>query len=157
MLLEPLSRASHEGRKEHHDMTPKQIKLVQTTWAQVVPIEGHAAAIFYNRLFTTDPKLQALFKGDMGEQKRKLMTMIGIAVTGLTRLDALVPAVRDLGRRHAEYGVQGRDYETVGSALLWTLAQGLGRDFTPEVKEAWTAAYSIIATTMQQGAAAAAA
>jgi hemoglobin-like flavoprotein len=138
-------------------MTPKQIKLVQTTWARVVPIQEHAAALFYNRLFTTDPKLQALFKGNMGEQKRKLMTMIGIAVNGLTRLDALVPAVRDLGRRHAEYGVQSPDYETVGAALLWTLEQGLGGDFTPEVKEAWTAAYTVLATTMQQGAAAAAA
>jgi hemoglobin-like flavoprotein len=136
-------------------MTPTQIKLVQNSWEKIVPIEPHAAALFYNRLFTTDPRLQDLFKGDLSEQKRKLMAMIGVAVNGLTRLEALLPAVRDLGRRHAGYGVQAKDYGTVGSALLWTLEQGLGPAFTPETKEAWTAAYSVLATTMQQGATAA--
>ena len=138
-------------------MTPKQIKLVQTTWSKVAPIEAHAATLFYNRLFTADPQLRTLFKSDLAEQKRKLMTMIGLAVNGLAHLDSLIPAVRDLGRRHAEYGVQTKDYNTVGAALLWTLEQGLTQEFTPEVKEAWTAAYTIIATTMQQGATVAAA
>lgn len=125
------------------------------SWEKVVPIQAHAASLFYNRLFVTDPGLRELFKGDLAEQKRKLMTMIGIAVNGLTRLDSLVPAVRDLGRRHAEYGVQAKDYGTVGAALLWTLEQGLGTGFTPEVKDAWVTAYTVLATTMQQGAAAA--
>lgn len=138
-------------------MTPQQVKLVQESWKKVVPIETHAAALFYNKLFTTDPKLQELFKSDLAEQKRKLMAMIGVAVNGLTHLDTLVPAVRDLGRRHAEYGVQAKDYETVGSALLWTLEQGLGQAFTPELKSAWQAAYTLIGTTMQQGTIAAAA
>lgn len=136
-------------------MTPKQIKLVQDSWAKVAPIEPHAAALFYNRLFTTDARLQDLFKGDLGEQKRKLMAMIGITVNGLTRLETLLPAVRDLGQRHAGYGVQEKDYGTVGSALLWTLEQGLGPSFTPEVRDAWTAAYSVLAATMLQGATAA--
>jgi hemoglobin-like flavoprotein len=138
---------------EEQLMTPKQVKLVQATWTRIAPIEAHAATLFYNKLFTSDPKLRALFKSDLGEQKRKLMTMIGLAVSGLTYFDSLAPAVRDLGRRHAEYGVQNHDYNTVGSALLWTLEQGLGQEFTPEVKEAWTAAYLVLATTMQQGAA----
>jgi hemoglobin-like flavoprotein len=136
-------------------MTPTQIKLVQDSWEKVLPIEPHAAALFYNRLFTTDPTLQDLFKGDLGEQKRKLMAMIGVAVKGLTQLEALLPAVRDLGRRHAGYGVQAKDYATVGSALLWTLEQGLGQAFTPETRDAWTEVYGILATTMQQGATAA--
>ena len=156
MLLEDLL-SQPRGTKEEQVMTPKQVKLVQTTWAKIVPIEAHAATLFYNRLFTADPKLQSLFKRDMSEQKRKLMTMIGLAVNGLAHLDSLIPAVRDLGRRHAEYGVQSTDYNTVGSALLWTLEQGLGGEFTPEVKDSWIAAYTILATTMQQGAAVAAA
>ncbi len=136
-------------------MTPEQIKLVKESWAKVALIEAHAAALFYNRLFTIDPSSQELFKGDLTEQKRKLMAMIGVAVNGLTRLDSLVPAVRDLGRRHVGYGVQAKDYGTVGSALLWTLEQGLGQAFTPEVKDAWSAAYSLLAATMQEGATAA--
>jgi len=52
--------------------------------------------------------------------------------------------------------VRTEHYATVGSALLWTLEQGLGEQFTPEVREAWTAAYGLLAQVMQQGAEAAA-
>lgn len=134
-------------------MTPKQIELVQGTWRMVAPISDTAAELFYSQLFTVDPALKPLFKGDMKAQGRKLMTMITTAVNGLTRLDAIVPAVQDLGRRHAGYGVKEKDYDTVGGALLWTLGQGLGEAFTPEVKEAWATAYGVLAKTMKDAAA----
>jgi hemoglobin-like flavoprotein len=98
-----------------------------------------------------------LFKGDLVEQGRKLMQMIGVAVNGLDRLDQILPAVQQLGVRHAAYGVRDQHYDTVATALLWTLEQGLGSDFTPEVKDAWTAAYTVLAGTMKHAAATAAA
>jgi hemoglobin-like flavoprotein len=133
-------------------MNPRQIELVQTSFAKVVPIAGVAADLFYNRLFELDPSLRRMFKGDLTEQKQKLMQMLTVVVRGLKRLDELVPAVQQLGRRHGTYGVQNSHYATVAAALLWTLEQGLGPDFTPEVKEAWVAAYTILATTMQVAA-----
>ena len=133
-------------------MTPEQIALVQTSFAQVLPIADTAAALFYSRLFELDPALKPMFKGDMQEQGRKLMTMLRVVVNGLTRLDQLVPAVQELGRRHARYGVQDRHYDTVGAALLATLHAGLGDAFTPEVAAAWAAAYSLLAETMKAAA-----
>jgi hemoglobin-like flavoprotein len=133
-------------------MTPKQIELVQSTWQRVVAIEDQAATLFYERLFATDPSLRGLFKSDLTLQKRALMKMIGVAVSALDRLDTIVPAVRELGRRHHSYGVKAAHYGTVAGALLATLEQGLGSIFTAEVKEAWTAAYTVLASTMQQGA-----
>lgn len=130
-------------------MTPEQIALVQGTWAKVVPIKDTAAELFYGRLFELDPSLRALFKGDMKEQGRKLMAMINVAVASLDKLDSIVPAVKDLGRRHGGYGVKPQDYGTVATALLWTLEKGLGDAFTPAVKEAWTQTYMVLATTMQ--------
>ena len=94
-----------------------------------------------------------MFKGDMTEQRRKLMQMLTAAVKGLDRLDRLVPVVEDLGRRHAGYGVADAHYDTVGAALLWTLEKGLGSAFTPEVKEAWATVYGLLATTMKNAAA----
>jgi len=138
-------------------MTPKQIELVQSTWAMVVPIKDKAAELFYGKLFETDPALKELFKGDMKEQGAKLMQMIGVAVNGLTKLETIVPAVQQLGKRHAGYGVKDADYMTVAGSLLWTLEQGLGAAFTAEVKQAWTDAYMVLATTMQQAAKSAAA
>jgi hemoglobin-like flavoprotein len=137
-------------------MTEEQVFLVQKSWRQVVPIADTAAEMFYTKLFSLDPSLKVLFKGDMKAQGRKLMTMIGTAVGGLGRLDSLVPAVQDLGRRHVNYGVRDRDYDTVGAALLWTLEQGLGEAFTPDVKGAWVGVYGVLAGTMKTAAAKAA-
>lgn len=134
-------------------MTPKQVEIVQSTWALVVPIKDEAAAMFYGKLFEMDPSLSALFKGDMKEQGRKLMAMITTAVNSLTRLEALVPAVQQLGNRHQSYGVVDAHYATVGGALLWTLEAGLGSAFTPEVKEAWATTYGVLADTMKAAAA----
>jgi len=39
----------------------------------------------------------------------------------------------------------------VGAALLWTLEKGLGADFTPEVKAAWTDTYTSLAGVMMAG------
>ncbi len=135
-------------------MTPQQVTLVQTSWEKCVPIADQAAALFYGKLFELDPNLKPLFKSDLKEQGKKLMTMITMVVRGLNDLGRLVPAVEDLGRRHVGYGVKDTHYATVGAALLWTLEQGLGNDFTPEVKDAWGTAYGVLATTMQKAAAA---
>jgi hemoglobin-like flavoprotein len=133
-------------------VTTTQKVLVQESFAAVIPIADDAAALFYRRLFELDPQLERMFKGDMTEQRRKLMQMLTAAVKGLDRLDQLVPVVEDLGRRHVGYGVADRHYDTVGSALLWTLEKGLGNAFTPEVKDAWIAVYGLLADTMKNAA-----
>lgn len=135
-------------------MNAQQVALVQSSFARVQPIADTAATLFYDRLFTLDPELRPLFKGDLAEQKRKLMTMLAVVVNGLSRLDQIVPAVQALGRRHASYGVHDEHYATVGAALLWTLGQGLGDGFTADVEAAWTAAYTLLAETMQTAVAA---
>jgi hemoglobin-like flavoprotein len=133
-------------------MTPKQVALVQVSWEKVQPNSEAVADLFYARLFGLDPSLQALFKGDMQEQGRKLTSMITFAVKGLTRLDAIVPGVQALGKRHAGYGVKDDHYLTVGEALLWTLSKGLGPSFTGEIRAAWEAAYAVLANTMREAA-----
>ena len=134
-------------------MTPEQKTLVQTTWKQVEPISDTAAELFYTRLFEIDPSLRPLFADDMTEQRKKLFQMLAVAVKGLDSLDQTVPAVQALGRRHVKYGVEDAHYDTVGSALLWTLEKGLGDSFTPEVKEAWTTVYGLLAGAMKDAAA----
>jgi hemoglobin-like flavoprotein len=128
-------------------ITEQQIRLVQSSFKDVAPIADVAAELFYARLFELDPTLKPMFRGDMREQGRKLMQMLSVAVHGLNSLEKIVPAVQDLGKRHVAYGVRAQDYQTVGKALLWTLEQGLGSNFTPDVKEAWTAVYTLVATT----------
>jgi len=126
---------------------------VQESFTLVEPIAETAAELFYGRLFEIAPNLRDLFKGDMVEQQKKLMAVLKVAVTGLDNPDRLVPIVQTLGRRHRDYGVEDQDYDTVAAALLWTLEQGLGEQFTPEVEEAWVAVYTLLATIMKDAAA----
>lgn len=133
-------------------LTPTQVDLVKNSFTQVEPIAETAAGLFYQRLFELDPSLRPLFKHDMKEQGRMLMQTLAIAVHALDQLDSVVPAVKALGQRHVGYGVQPAHYATVGAALLWTLEQGLGAAFTPEVQEAWATVYGLLAETALAGA-----
>ena len=129
-------------------LTNEQIQLIRDSWAAVELIRDDAAALFYAKLFARDPGLEKLFTGDMQEQGRKLMSMLGMAVNALDRLDAVIPALQDLGRRHAE-----RDYDAVGTALLETLEVGLGDLYSPATGEAWALAYGSLANLMKAAAA----
>jgi hemoglobin-like flavoprotein len=133
-------------------MNQHHVQLVQESYELVKPIAGIAADLFYDRLFQLDPNLRPMFKSDLGEQKHNLMTTLTFAVAGLNKPERIISTVQRLGARHTGYGVQPQHYQTVGAAILWTLAQGLGDAFTPEVEEAWTAVYTLLAETMQEGA-----
>jgi len=115
-------------------MPPDEISMVQTSFKKVVPIADTAADLFYDRLFAIAP---------------------ATAATNLHQEETIHPAVENLGKRHVAYGVTAQHYEPVGAAPLWTLEQGLGPDFTPPAKAAWTAAYMTLSGTTQGAAASA--
>jgi hemoglobin-like flavoprotein len=133
-------------------MTLNEKNLVRKTFAQVAPIADVVAELFYGRLLELDPTLKPMFRIDMKQQGRKLMQIFAIAVNGLDRLEELLPALRDLGRKHSEYGVTDEHYDTGAAALLWTLEKGLGDAFTPEVKAAWVSVYTALTDAMKSGA-----
>jgi hemoglobin-like flavoprotein len=132
-------------------MLSVQKKLIQATWAQVVPIADQAAAIFYQRLFEIDPSTRSLFRNtDLVQQRKKLIQVLSVAVSSLDNLGALEKTVEELGRRHAGYGVKDSHYDSVGVALLWTLQQGLGTAWTAEAAAAWKELYGLLSSVMRQ-------
>jgi hemoglobin-like flavoprotein len=133
-------------------MNSEQKTLVRQSFAVVETIQDAAAALFYGRLFELDPSVKPLFKGDIKAQGKSLMATLKVAVLGLDRLDQLLPTVQALGRRHAGYGVVDAHYDTVAAALLWTLEQGLGDQFTPACRQAWVEVYTLLATVMKEAA-----
>jgi nitric oxide dioxygenase len=135
-------------------VTPEQIDLVQQSFRRVLPIRAQAAALFYQRLFAIDPSTRPLFaRADLAAQGEKLMAAIGFVVGALRRPDDVLPVARDLARRHVGYGVREAHYASVGAALLWALERGLGgAAFTPETRDAWAAAYQLLASVMIEAA-----
>ena len=84
----------------------------------------------------------------MAEQGAKLMATLGMVVGGLGGPETVVPAAQALARKHVGWGVTPPQYASVGAALLWTLEQGLGPAWTPELAAAWTSAYSLLSSVM---------
>jgi hemoglobin-like flavoprotein len=135
-------------------MRPETERLVRESWSQFEPIAERSARFFYEKLFELDPEAQRLFaRTDMEAQGRKVMQMFAEIVRNLDQPDTLVSEVADLGRRHVHYGVRDSQYDSVGTALLWTLEHGLGPAFTDDVRNAWTEAYLLISTVLRRAAA----
>jgi len=129
-------------------MNPAQIKLVQDSFAKVAPISEQAAVIFYDRLFEVAPGVRAMFPDDMTEQRKKLMGTLAVVVGGLSNLESVLPAASALAKRHVNYGAKPEHYPVVGGALLYTLEKGLGEAWTPDLADAWTAAYGTLSGYM---------
>ena len=129
-------------------MIPQQVNQVQTSFIKIVPIADRAAALFYGRLFEMAPETRALFCSDVGGQGRKLMAALATVVNSLGDFEAIVPIARDLAKRHVVYGVAPERYALVQPALLRTLEQGLGDEFTPALRAAWGAAYCALSEVM---------
>jgi len=103
---------------------------------------------FYSKLFSYNPSLRKMFPSNMSHQYQKLMDMINTIIARLDKLDDLTNEISAMAQRHVRYGVRPAHYKLVGNALLWTLKQGLGNDWTPEVANAWTKCYALLSEAM---------
>jgi hemoglobin-like flavoprotein len=148
VALLPPSEKQNRPRQWRFSMTPSQIALVQSSFEKIAPIAPQAAALFYGRLFEMLPEARSMFKSEINEQGRKLMATLGAVVRSLNRLDAVMPVARALALRHVDFGVRPHHYGPVGAALLWTLEQALGAEFTPDTAAAWRAAYGMLSSAM---------
>lgn len=133
-------------------MNAAQQELVRATFARLAVMPEVAGALFYERLFATNPGFRTLFKNDMRVQGVKLMAMLAMVVCNLPQPGQISPAIRDLAVRHVEYGVKLADYDALREALLWTLEQVLGEDLTPAVREAWVVCHDELAGEMKAAA-----
>ncbi|MGE3240308.1 MAG: globin family protein [Pirellulales bacterium] len=133
-------------------MTPQQIRAVQSSWAGIITRNEEVAELLYQRLFELAPEYQRLFRVDPAEQHRKLAHMLDVVVAGLRKFELTAPALEELGRKHIEYGVTDEMYDTMGEALLWSLDRLIGAEFTPELKESWTAVYGALAEVLRSAA-----
>lgn len=132
-------------------MTEAEIRLVKQSWRTLRAIDPTIVGdLFYSKLFMANPSLRNMFPKNMDDQYRKLMDMLSVIIARLDRIDELNDDIAAMARRHVHYGVRPAHYKLVGNALLWTLRQGLGQDWTLDVEQAWTKCYSNLSDTMMR-------
>jgi hemoglobin-like flavoprotein len=133
-------------------MNPNQVDLIRDSFVQMLVDSERSARLFYGRLFELAPETRRLFKGDMAEQGRQLIEALARIVTGLSRLDAMLPELRKLAARHVRYGVEDRHYSIVGDALQHVVTVYGGPDADPAMLQAWKVAYALVAGAMIEAA-----
>lgn len=146
--------ALHMNGKSSRDIlvTPTQIRLVQSGFGSILDQARHVADDFYANLFRMDPSLRSLFAQDMRAQKRAFISVLALAIDSLDKIENLKPAIVELGRRHANYGIKPAHYDTAGNALMTTVGELMGKYWTDEMEEAWMAGYVMLAGIMKDAA-----
>ena len=126
-------------------LTDHEIVMVQTSFTRLIDNIDVSTRIFFEQLFTLDPSLKPLFKGDQQHQGRKMIQTLLFVVNALNNPTTVVDTIEKLSKRHLSYGVKQEYYATVGQALIATVHQSLGADATPYIEAAWLAAYEWVA------------
>ena len=133
-------------------MDAQSIALVQSTFASVVPVADRFSEAFYAHLFTLDPSVRSMFPDDLGGQREKLVDELVAIVETLGRLSPLLARTTELGRRHAEYGVEPHHYALVLDAMMHAFGVCIPDEMTLDAVQAWRRAYHLVAETMLYGA-----
>jgi hemoglobin-like flavoprotein len=133
-------------------MDAHKTALVQESFEKVAAMGVKVSETFYAELFAIDPSLQSMFNGNMQDQHKKLLSALAMVVRSLHRPEKILNGVEALAVKHLDYGVKAEHYTYVGNALLRTLKKGLGSEFTPELCDAWTEAFRMLARVMKEAA-----
>lgn len=107
---------------------------------------------FYENLFAMAPEMRSMFRDDLGGQGMRFITTLSAIVSILDEDREAGKAAEALARAHAGLGVRPEHYPPLGNALMVTLGETLGPDFTPERQRSWRAAYDEVAARMMAAA-----
>lgn len=103
---------------------------------------------FYTRMFKHNPELKDVFNmrnHENGRQPFALFSAVAAYAKHIDDLDALGEAVERIAQKHVSFDVQPEQYAIVGHHLIATLHELAPDAFTPEIAEAWTEAYGVLA------------
>lgn len=130
------------------------VNVLETSFDLIAPRGEELMDAFYAGLFDAAPAVEPLFSAvDLARQKAMLLGALVLLRRSLRNLEAIVPSLRALGRRHVGYGAEPSHYPVVGEVLIGAMATIAGPDWCPVYEEAWRAAFTVVATVMIEGAA----
>jgi hemoglobin-like flavoprotein len=129
------------------------VKLLRESFDVVVERSPNLTHRFYEILFERYPQTKPMFPEGRRSRQEGMLTEALVAVLDhLEDAPWLTDTLHALGAKHVDYGVTDEMYGWVGDALLRTLAEIGGKDWSPELEAAWAAAFGAIASLMQEGA-----
>jgi nitric oxide dioxygenase len=106
---------------------------------------------FYARMFQVNPELKHMFNMShqtTGEQQQALaLAVLGYA-ENIDDTSVLAPVIGLITAKHASMGIRAEHYPIVGRHLLAAIAEVMADAATPDVLDAWAAAYGQLADAL---------
>jgi hemoglobin-like flavoprotein len=128
---------------------PLDAALLRSSFDTIIERQPMITPRFYTILFERYPQVKPLFGGNSSRAQQEMLQHALVSV--LEHLDDaswLASTLGSLGTKHVDYGVTREMYAWVGDALLSTLGEALGSEWTAKVEAEWTKAYGVIAELM---------
>jgi len=132
-------------------LTPSQVTIIKST-APVLAEHGLTITTkFYADMLAAHPELKNVFNNThqaTGHQPAALAGALYAYANNIDNLGALSPAVELICHKHASLYITPDQYSIVGEHLIATIKAVLGDAATPEILDAWGAAYWQLANIM---------
>ncbi|KAH8703445.1 flavohemo protein [Talaromyces proteolyticus] len=125
-------------------LTEEQVKIIKST---VPVLQEHGTTVttaFYKNILSENPELNSVFNTTNqlnGHQQKALAGAVYAYAVHIDNLGVLAPAVENIVHKHASLHIQPEHYKVVGTYLLAAMKEVLGDALTPEIHDAWAAAY----------------
>ncbi|MFZ4826591.1 MAG: globin domain-containing protein [Phototrophicaceae bacterium] len=103
---------------------------------------------FYKRIFEEMPAARAMFKSAVPIQHQRFTQTLIVSINALDNPERFNKIVVDIAQKHTHHHLQYQHYEVLGVDFIDAIAVTLGDEFTEIMREAWTALYQSIITTM---------
>jgi purine-binding chemotaxis protein CheW len=143
-----VSTANNDNKKSQG--TGLNVTLLENTFSALAPQGNYIVQRFYEELFSRYPDVKPMFANvSIEDQQRKLLSALKLVINNLRDPDNLNNTLRELGKRHREYGAEDAHYSAVTETLLEVMKEVAGDQWTPEVNQAWSDALKAVSKTMQ--------
>jgi len=129
-------------------ITPEELRMVQTSLDRLREDFDRHSTYFYEALFRHAPQLRKMFRDDLTGQGMKFMTTLDVVVQKLDNEEQIAEQYTGLGRAHSRMGIHAADFAPMEEALIETMRNALGDEFTSELEHAWRKAYAVVSSNM---------
>ncbi|WIY62605.1 NO-inducible flavohemoprotein [Bacillus arachidis] len=127
-------------------LSAKTIESVKSTVPLLQEKGVEITTRFYQIMFSEHPELLNIFNHTnqkKGRQQQALASAVYAAAAYIDNLEAIIPAVKQIGHKHRSLGIKAEHYPIVGKCLLQAIKEVANAP--QEVLDAWGEAYGVIA------------
>lgn len=134
-------------------LTEETKSIIKATIPVLEEYGDEITTAFYKHMFEEHPELLNIFNKTnqkLGRQQTALAQTVIAAAKHIDHLEAIIPNVNQIAHKHRALQIKEEHYPIVGENLIWAIQHVLGDAATPEIVDAWTKTYGVIADVFIQ-------